>query len=298
VLFRSQFGIESIGRRSYYLDYEIISISNQVCLSLGINNYVIKINSLGTQKDRTNYIKALKEYFAPIISTLCPDCQARYLDNVLRIIDCKVDALKPEVINAPKILDYLCEEELSYFSNLVRLLDLNKIPYQIDKALVRGLDYYSGTVFEIVSTDNNNSQNALGGGGCYTSLVKELDGPDLSGIGLAFGIERLLSVSNIEPKLLIPDFFIVAFGKNVEKKAYEIISYLRTFDIILETALFDASFKSQFKKAINSKAKYLIILGDDEINKEVITIKNTLSETQVSINFKDVNTYLKSLINL
>jgi histidyl-tRNA synthetase len=275
-----QFGIEVIGKESVYLEFDAILLSSKVCEALNIQDYKIKVNYLPSGESKDNYLKDLKSYFESKKELLCHDCQRRYEENILRILDCKVDANNPILIDCPTFTNYLSEEETSRFQTLIKLLDNSKIPYVIDPKLVRGLDYYSGTVFEISKLSNTGSQNALAGGGFYPHLLKEIGGVDLPGFGVAFGLERLIDESPLINNLPNPSFYVVASGKDSDVVAINILNELRSNNYHTDFFPFDSSFKSQFNHSISSKSKYIIILGEDEIKAKKVSIKNSETKTQ------------------
>ena len=189
----NQFGIESLGLKSPYADVEAMVMAYSILKSLGLEHITILLNTLGDDQSRAAYRNALKEYFAPYVEDLCGDCKRRYKQNPLRLLDCKVDHDKECMKHTPDLHDYLTDESREYFETVTRLLDMMEIPYRIDSKLVRGLDYYTHTVFEIVSEDEGmGSQSTLLAGGRYDNLIPYFGGPEQSGIGWALGEERLL----------------------------------------------------------------------------------------------------------
>jgi histidyl-tRNA synthetase len=191
-----QFGFEEIGARSPYVDVELIMMIKAILETLGFEGLKIKINTIGDSESRNNYSKVLREHFASHLDTMCPDCRRRLETNPLRILDCKVDAEHEAIKNAPKIKDYLTDASKEYFAKTLELLDSLDVKYEIDESLVRGLDYYNDVVFEIHQIDNK--YGALGAGGRYDSLVKEVGGPDLPAVGMAFGVDRLVMIMEEE----------------------------------------------------------------------------------------------------
>jgi len=236
---------------------------------LGLKGVSVRINSLGDDDSRRNYQEALKNHFLPHETTLCDDCKTRLFKNPLRILDCKVDQKHEAVMKAPTPQDYLNDASKVYFHHVLEHLNASKISYEIAPKLVRGLDYYSHTVFEIeADIEGFGAQNVLGGGGRYQKLVSELGGPELGGIGFACGMERLLMALEAE------NIELAAADMNYTQKA----------------------FKGQLKQALRFGAKYLIILGDDEYTKGVVGIKNTLTETQEDVPLARITKYMKEKV--
>ncbi len=293
-----QMGIEAIGERSALLDAEVVSLSYEVINSLGLKNVTIHLNSLGTRASQITYKKVLKNYFMPHKALLCSDCQRRIEENPLRILDCKVDQNKQIVIDAPTPIDYLDEESLKFYDEVKTNLDLMKIPYVENKKLVRGLDYYGHTVFEIVADIKGfGSQNVLGGGGRYENLVKELGGPEKSGIGVAFGLERLLEALKLEEISLISeesiDAYIIKVGEEANTKALEVLTLLRGENLKVSLDYYQKGFKAQLKEALNLNAKYLIIIGEEELKNNLLTVKNTKTETQTQVKINELIRMIK-----
>lgn len=221
-----QFGIESFGSSDPAIDAEVISLAVNFFSRLGINDLKLHINSVGCPECRRTYNAALKEYLKPKLQELCTDCRSRYERNPMRVLDCKVDSNRLK--DAPIMLDYLCDDCKAHFNKLKEYLDILGIGYEIDPRIVRGLDYYTKTAFEIIS-ENIGSQGTVCGGGRYDGLVKECGGPDVPGIGFGLGIERLLSVLDAygikipEPKPL--DVYVAPVGDEVKKTALTILYF-------------------------------------------------------------------------
>src|SRR5574344_2561058 len=187
-----QFGIELFGSKSPKMDAEAILTATEFFGKLGIDNVTVKINSIGCQNCRPNYLKALKEYYGTKLDKMCDDCKVRYEKNVLRILDCKVDTCKEVTKEAPSTLDYLCDDCKAHLKELLKLLDENFIKYEIDSRIVRGIDYYTRTVFEFVTSETEGSASVIGAGGRYDELVSNLGGNDIPAVGFGIGLERLL----------------------------------------------------------------------------------------------------------
>ena len=295
----TQLGIENIGDKSPIIDAEVIALAYNFIDLAGLENVEVLINTLGDTKSRLDYTKALKEYFEPLKEQLCPDCQNRLDKNPLRILDCKFDHELDIIKNAPKMSDYLTKEAKAYFDKVKEYLDATNIPYIIDDKLVRGLDYYTDTVFELVSTSENaGSQATVLAGGRYDNLVKEMGGPEISGIGFASGLERLVMMveeENPMENLNLPcDFYVIDMTKGSDY-AFKVAEELRRELFNVEFNVYDRSMKSQFKSADRFNAHYIIIIGEDELNNQTLTIKNNRTKEQISIPYADLFNYLESL---
>jgi len=298
----TQVGLENIGDKSPLIDAEIIGLAYNFIDMSGLENVKVLINTLGDETSRLAYTKALIEYFTPVKEKLCPDCQNRLDKNPLRILDCKFDHELDVIKNAPKLSDYLSDESKKYFDQVKSYLDAANIPYEVNDKLVRGLDYYTDTVFEVVSTSENaGSQSTVLGGGRYDNLVEELGGPKISGIGFACGLERLVmmveeenEMSNLEPPC---EFYIIDMT-NGSTYAYCVANTLRSELYNVELNVYERSLKAQFKSADRKNAKYIIIIGEDELNNKTLTIKDTISKQQTSIKYDELMNYVESLSDL
>ena len=281
-----QVGVEMFGIKEPTADAEVILLAVDYLKSLGLNDLEVEINSLGCPKCREEYKKRIKEVLKPEFNNLCEDCQNRYEKNPLRLLDCKVDSCK-EIFAKPEIQkviqsDFICEECAKHYSDLKSYLTKLNVPYVENKLLVRGLDYYNRTVFEIKS-NNLGSQNAVCGGGRYDSLVKNLGGEDTPAVGWAMGMERLNSLlPDVEPEKL--DAYIVC---NSPSDAFELAQELRVKGIKVEFDLANKKFTKQLEKA-SKVAKYALILGEDEIKSNKVSIKNLETSEQVSVDRNDV----------
>ncbi|CDR31003.1 Histidine--tRNA ligase [Acholeplasma oculi] len=297
-----QFGIEALGSTDASVDAEVITLAYETISKLGLKNAVVKINSLGDQASKSNYREALKAYLAPLKHKLSPDSQLRLEKNPLRILDSKDPVDQELLLNAPMPLEHLTEESMKHYQMLVELLSSLHIPYELDKKLVRGLDYYSHTVFEIHATiDGFGAQNALGGGGRYHELVKEMGGPEIPGIGFAFGMERLLNALEAEGITLSQeqrlDAYLINFGNETKKEAFKSLYELRNSCIHAEMDFSNKNFKTQLKDAIKLNAKYVIIFGDDELKLGQVTVKNTETQEQSTIAIKELVAYMKGFLS-
>lgn len=283
-----QFGVEAIGLKSPYLDAEVITLANTIVVEFGLKGVLIKINSLGDDESRNSYQKALKAYFSTHKQELCADCQRRLETNPLRILDCKIDGKKPVVVNAPKSIDFLTQTSTKHFETVQKVLTNNQINFEIDHNLVRGIDYYSETIFEVHATiESFGTANTLAGGGVYDNLAKDLGGPTISGIGFSFGMERFieaLEVTHVMPELSYElDAYILTFNQDYNIYAANILYELRQRNLKVDLDYDTKSFKSKLKKALNHQPKYVIFIGEDEVNDKTLTIKNTNTEQQSTL---------------
>lgn len=285
----NQFGVEAVGFDSPEIDVEVIALAYTMLQSLNLEKVVLKINTLGDEQSRTAYKEALKKYFEPYLSDMCDDCQSRYDLNPLRILDCKVPTDRDLVKDAPRMKDFLSEKAQSRFEYVLALLDSLEIPYQVDDTLVRGLDYYSETVFEFhyISKGGNN-YGAIGAGGHYDKLVKELDGPDVAGVGFSFGIERLFSVLKDDGLLRYIlndylDYYVMPLGLAAREMALTVATELRLAGFRTDLCFEEAKLNSMFKRAERKMAKFAVIIGEDEINRREVIIKNLETKQQKTV---------------
>lgn len=269
-----QIGAEVIGTNNYMADAELITMANEIFRSLNIPNIKLEINSIGCPKCRAKYQEALKEYIGKNIDKYCSDCKNRFEKNPMRILDCKVETCKEYNKNAPVILDYLCEECKEHFEKVQEILKECGIKYEVNPKIVRGLDYYTKTVFEFIDEEEGLTVLA---GGRYDGLVKELDGQDTPAVGFALGMERLLELfdkynENIEVKK--PEIFVATIGEEANKYASKLVQKLRAEGKYAVKDITGKGLNAQFKYANKIGAKYVITLGDDEIKNKVAKIKN------------------------
>lgn len=293
----TQFGVEVLGCSFPAIDAEVISVAVQIFKLLGLKGVKVKINSLGDTESRNNYREALIKYFEPFINDLCEDCQERLKKNPLRILDCKVDAESEIIKNAPIMLDYLNEESKNRFMDVQNYLDVLDIDYEVDPKIVRGLDYYSHTVFEIEATVKDfGANNVLAGGGRYDTLVENLDGPKTPGIGFACGIGRLVrALEKEEVRLPINetiDVFVLYVNKTEKEYALALTQDLRLNGFRVETDYMNRSLKSQFKQADRLNAKYLIILNDEDLVAGEMQVKDNLTKEVTMVKEAEIDDYL------
>ncbi len=293
----NQFGVEVLGCDDPFIDAEVISLAYNIFKLLGLTNIRVNINTLGDDESRSDYKKALVEYFSNYTNDMCEDCQNRLKKNPLRILDCKVDASKTWFKNAPKIDQYLNSDSAKRFSKLQEYLNLLDIEYVVNPSIVRGLDYYSHTVFEIEMLSKNfGSQNVLAAGGRYNNLVKMLGGPSTCGMGFAMGLERImLALDEEEVKIPINDSIDVYIGYvNEEEKetALYLSQELRLNGFICETDYLNRSLKSQFKSADRFKSKYTIIVNSNDIKNYEVTLKDNKLKEEEKVKINDLVDYL------
>lgn len=281
----TQFGYEVLGSNDPLVDAEVISVAVLLYKMLGLKGVRVKINSLGDAQSRKNYQKALVNYFKPNIKNLCPDCNDRLEKNPLRILDCKVDKDNKILKDAPVTLDYLNEESLNHFNKVKEYLAELEVEYEVDNRLVRGLDYYNHTIFEIeADVEGFGANNVLGGGGRYNGMVELLGGPETPCMGFATGIGRIVQALELEG-VKVPyedelDIFVMAVSDTEKKYSASLIQYLRCNGYSVDTDYNDKGLKAQFKKADRLKAKILIILNDEDLKNDQLKIKNNKTKEE------------------
>ncbi|MBD9105979.1 histidine--tRNA ligase [bacterium] len=288
----TQFGVEVLGSDDPMIDAEVISIAVNIYKMVGLKGIKVNINSLGDKESRDNYRKVLIEYFTPYINEMCDDCKNRLEKNPLRILDCKVDGDSDIMKKAPKITDYLNDASRERFERVQKYLDLLDIDYVVNPSIVRGLDYYDHTVFEVEAmVEGFGSQNVLGAGGRYNGLVEELDGPSVPGMGFAMGLGRLmLAIEKENIELPIDDSIdcFVMYVSDTEKDyATTLVQELRMNGYKVDTEYTGRGLKAQFKQADRLNSKFLIILNDEDLKNNEIKIKNnkTKKETTVELDY-------------
>lgn len=286
----NQFGVEVLGSADPSIDAEVIALAMHAYESLGLKQIKLVINSLGDKESRDNHRTALIEHFTPHLADLCEDCNNRLKTNPLRVLDCKIDMEHGSMANAPSILDYLNDESAHYFERVKSYLDVMKIEYVVDATLVRGLDYYNHTAFEIMSEAKGfGAITTLLGGGRYNGLTEELGGPDVPGIGFGMGLERLmlaLEKEGIElPVKKGIDIFFVTIGENVKNETVRLVNKLRRHGLQVDKDYQDRSIRAQFRAADRLNAKYVVVLGEEELNNNIVNVKTmeTGEEQEVSI---------------
>lgn len=281
----TQMGVEALGDKDPLLDAEVIALGYYYIKTIGLQGIKVLINTLGDSESRLAYKEELIHYFEPHKEELCTDCQNRLYKNPLRILDCKIDHEKEIIANAPKMK--LTAEAQEYFEKVRHYLEVLEIPYEIDDKLVRGLDYYTDTVFEVVSTNEaSGSQATIFGGGRYDNLVKEMGGPQISGIGFAIGLERLLILSEaegiFEPFKPYLDCYVINLNEDADY-ALKILKTLRENGLVSEMDFYRRSLKAQFRSSERKNARFILIIGEDEIKDNTVTLKDTLTQAQESV---------------
>lgn len=298
----TQFGMEVLGSDDPLSDAEVISLAVNIYKMLGLKEIKVNINSLGDKESRDNYRKALVDYFKPHMSELCEDCNARIDKNPLRILDCKVDSENELLKNAPKTLDYLTDESRDRFEKVQDYLDILGVKYEINPNIVRGLDYYNHTVFEIeAKVEGFGSNNVLGGGGRYNGLVSQLDGPETPCIGFACGVGRLVKALELEnvklPIVDSVDLFLMYVNDDEKKYAAYLSQELRMAGFIVDTEYVGRGIKGQFKQADRLNSKFIAVLNSDDLNNNEIKIKNNKTKEEDIISLDALIYYLDEKLN-
>ena len=289
----NQIGVEVFGEKSPILDAEVIAMGYNLLKKLGITDLEVKINSVGSKGSRTIYREKLIEHFQTHLDDMCDDCRDRINRNPLRLLDCKVDGYKDFYKAAPSIIDYLFEDERKHYEEVKKYLDIFGVKYTEDPTLVRGLDYYSSTVFEIV-TNKLGSQGTVLGGGRYDNLLKELGDKDIPAVGFAAGVERIMMLLDDYPKNT-PDVYIAWLGDTTIETAMNIAENLRKNDLKVHIDFSSKGMKSHMKKADKLAVKYCVILGEDELNKGVVLLKNFETREQEEIKIEEILEKVKGM---
>lgn len=287
----TQFGGEILGSDSFYTDVELILLAKEVYNRCGVNNFKVKINSIGKPDERNAYVVKLRDYLKDNLTALSEDSKRRFETNALRILDSKNPGDRAITNSAPQILDTLGAESRARFDKVVNELTKLSVNLEVDFRLVRGLDYYTDTTFEFVSEDLG-SQDALGGGGRYDGLIEQLGGKPCPGVGFGSGLERVLIVAEKNgftfgepPKPLI---YFITLNDAARDKAFELITALRKNNIACETDMLNRSFKAQMRDANKLGVKFVYILGEDELTKGKGQLKNMSSSSQSEVDFDKI----------
>lgn len=294
----TQFGVECFNVSNPKVDAEVISLAYRYLSGLGLTNLVVKLNSLGNKESRKEYNEVIKKYLSKDYDNLCDTCKERLSKNPLRILDCKYDGEREYIKNAPKTLDYLNEESKSYFEEVKSSLESLGIPFIEDSTLVRGLDYYSHTVFEIISDiPELGKANTLCGGGRYDGLVELLGGPSTPGIGFAMGIERIIILLK-ELECYVPDRELDVFVMNLDNTnyAFQIIDDLRLSEFSVETDYTGKNMKGMWKLVDKLNPKFVLIIGEDERVNDCITVKDNITKEETKVKTSDLIDYLNTNI--
>lgn len=286
-----QFGIEVFGTSDMLADAEVISLGYDFLTELGITEIQLRINSVGCPDCRRKYRDALKEFLKSRYDELCNTCKDRYERNPMRILDCKSEICKKIVENAPRMLDYLCDDCRNAFEELKTNLTSMGIEYVIDPNIVRGLDYYTKTAFEFVTTKIG-AQGTVCGGGRYDHLIEELGGPPIPGVGFGLGIERLIMLMEANdvkfPEESRPEVFIAVMGEAAKSFGLKLCRELRQKGVIAEMDTLSRNIKGQFKYADRLGAKYTLVIGEDELKKGVVSLKDMAKSEQREIKIENI----------
>lgn len=289
-----QFGVECYGSDSPSADAEVITLASTFLRNAGLKDLALNLNSIGCKECRAKYNAALKAYIGENLHNMCGQCQTRFDKNPLRILDCKEEKCKLITKNAPKILDYLCDDCRAHFEEVQRLLTLNNISFVVNPDIVRGLDYYTRTVFEFVSTDIG-AQGTVCGGGRYNNLVEEVGGKPMPAVGFGLGLERLLLVlentCNLHAEQELMDVYILPIGDRAKDMAVKIVSSLRSIGVKAETDIMDRGVKAQMKYADRIGVKNVIVLGDEEIDNNVVHVKKMADGSVEDIAIDSLSAY-------
>lgn len=293
-----QFGIEVFGSPEASVDAECISVAVEVLEKIGLKNLEVKLNSIGCPECRPKYNAALKAYLEAHKDSLCSTCVERLERNPLRILDCKNEECKEICRNAPHVLDWLCDDCAGHFEKLKKYLDIIGIKYSVDPMIVRGLDYYTKTVFEIVSSDIG-SQSAVGGGGRYDLLVGQLGGTPTPAVGFGMGMERVLLVAQNQgvkfPEHSPFDLYVVSAGEKAYDAAYKLTSDIRGYGMKADCDHMGRSVKAQFKYAGKLNVRYVATIGDEELETNTVRLKEMASGIEETVNINDVKTRIREL---
>ena len=285
-----QFGLEVYGTSSPAADAELICTADSLFKRLGIDRLFLEINSIGCPECRAKYHDALKAYFEQYRGELCATCLSRLEKNPMRILDCKSPVCKKLAENAPVILDYLCDECSEHFEKVKEYLDSAGVEYKVNPRIVRGLDYYTKTVFEFV-TDSIGAQGTVCGGGRYDGLIEELGGAHMPSLGFALGMERLLGLMEAQgieiPAPPTCDLYVIGIGDRAEKEAFKLVRQVRDASLIAESDIVGRSIKAQMKYADKIKAKFTLVLGDEELDNGKAFIKNMENGEKTEITLGD-----------
>ena len=292
-----QIGVEVFGTYSPYADSEVIIQMDNMLKSFGLQDFTIKINSLGSVEDKNKFSSNLKKYLKEKESMLCSDCKKRTKNNPLRVLDCKVESCKTALNGSPSITDSLSENSKKHYEKVKSVLDKMNIKYKEEKNLVRGLDYYTGTVFEVIHPALG-AQDAIGAGGRYDNLVKDFGGRESGAVGYALGIERIiLALGDKAPKVK-RTMFIATMGDAAKLLGIKLSSSIREklpqFTVL--TDLQEASLKSQMRNADKNNAEFVLIIGDDELKEEKITLRNMKTKEQLSVSLESAAEEIKKKV--
>ncbi|MFH0858670.1 MAG: histidine--tRNA ligase, partial [Candidatus Omnitrophota bacterium] len=276
------------------VDAEVISLGNRILTEGGINGYKIKINTLGCRQDKKELSSNLNKSLKDKLGQLCKECQVRFERNILRVLDCKNESCREVVSSLNLSGSHICKECADHFKQVREALDSLKINYQVSPYLVRGLDYYTRTVFEFIHPNLGPQQDALGAGGRYDNLVKDLGGPEIGAVGFAFGMERLLIADSPQPTVNSNKLvYIITMGDAAKKQGVRFLDQLRRAGIAADTDYEGRTLKGAMRQANDLKAGFVLIIGDNELNKDAVTLKNMSSGEQKEVKSADIIEELK-----
>ncbi|HZJ84400.1 MAG TPA: histidine--tRNA ligase [Syntrophomonadaceae bacterium] len=295
----TQFGVEVFGSNSPYLDAEVIILLLDILNRLGLKEYELHLNSVGCPECRQIYRDKLIKHITPAREKLCQDCQARYNKNPLRVLDCKIESCQNAIAGYPAIIDSLCENCKIHYETVKQAITDNNIEYIHDDNLVRGLDYYTNTAFEI-HIPGIGAQSAIGGGGRYNGLVEACGGPDVPGVGFALGLERiLLALESKNVQLVddsLTDVFIIVSDLENDHLARQLTSQLRSANIRTDKDYADRSMRAQMKHANRLGAKITIIIGEDEVKNHYFTVRDMAKAEQSQVLSQDIVNHIKNIL--
>jgi histidyl-tRNA synthetase len=292
-----QIGAEVIGVDDPKIDAQVLAMLSHYFQTTKIPDVILQINSLGCPECRPSYRETLISFLEQHIESLCADCQRRYTTNPLRVLDCKVPGCKEATVDAPAMLNNLCIGCETHFGQVKEHLDALSVSYTVNPRMVRGLDYYTKTTFEMV-TSSLGSQNAVAAGGRYNGLIKDLGGPDLPGIGFAIGLERLalmLGEQSIEPPR--PELFIATLGETATKAGFAMLTRLQREGVLVEMEYTGKSLKAQLRRADKMKTRRVLILGEDELERGVAQLRNMDESSQEEVDLDGLESRLLSEIH-
>lgn len=282
-----QFGVEAMGDADPSLDAEVIDMAWQFCLSVGLRRLSLHLNSIGCTVCRPRYLDSLKAYYAQHRDTLCPDCKRRIVRNPLRLLDCKNDSCVGLAARSPKSVEYLCTECTGHFDRVKSYLVALEVPFSLDHQLVRGLDYYNRTVFEIAPEGETAAQATIGGGGRYDNLIEQLGGRPTPAVGFGTGIERLvLNLEKQEVDILpgkAKPVFVAYLGEEAKVEALRTLARMRSHDLAAVASFGDRSLKAQLKQANSTGSEYAVIIGEDEVRSRTAIVRDMRKGEQETV---------------
>jgi len=278
-----QIGAEAIGEDDPRIDAQVLAMLSHFFEAVGITNVTLQINSLGCTACRPGYRTALIEFLTQRLDSLCDDCKRRYTSNPLRVLDCKAAGCKEATLQAPSVLEHLCQECDQHFSTLQHHLHALKVEFEINSRMVRGLDYYTKTTFEMITTALG-SQNAVAAGGRYDGLIKDLGGPELPGIGFAMGVERLaLLLDQDKLQTDVPQLFIAALGERAQNESFILLNHLQRQNVYAHMDFSGKSLKAQMRLANKLGSIFTLVLGDNELDTGTAKLKRMADGTEQEI---------------